>query len=203
MRTLTRSALATACLLLLAAPAMAQVPGIDLKVNPRIGLYAPMSNLGSGSAAESIALNNSLALGLGIELGLVALPFNVRANLDYATGATVTEEGIGETDQTATVLAVVADLVFRPLPRILVLEPYLFAGGGLKQYAFDAAAASDFRDASDPTIHLGAGLDFGLGPIALNAELGNYISWYQLTAGDSANMQHDIFFTVGFSIGML
>ena len=52
------------------------------------------------------------------------------------------------------------------------------------------------------------GLDFGLGPLSLNAELSDYISWYDVVAGiegdsEESTMQHDLFMTVGFAIGLL
>lgn len=187
-----------------AAPAAAQAPGVDFKLNPRIGIYVPLTDLGEVSEGTSVAMDNSLAVGLGAELQLAALPFGIRANLDYATSSQVnfqTGELESEEGET-TLLAVAADLVFRPLPRVVVLQPYLFVGGGLKQYDFDTEDIEGFQDESDPTVHLGAGLDFGLGPLALNAEVSDYISWFELT-NDESEMQHDLFVTVGFSIGML
>jgi hypothetical protein len=195
VRPFMNAAVAAACLVLIAIPAQGQV----LKVNPRIGVYVPLTELGE-LTGETVELNNSLALGLGLEFGLPFLPFNLRANLDYATDAAVTQEGVDRDAGRTTVLAVVGDAVFR-LPRMVLIQPYLFAGGGLKQYAFDTQRPEDFRDSSDPTVHLGGGLDFGLRGFSLNAELGDYISWYQLR-GDDSRMQHDVFLTVGFSITM-
>lgn len=206
MRFLVTSVLAGAFALVLAVPAAAQAPGLDVKLNPRIGLYVPLTDLGE-VGSDTWALDNSLAVGLGVELQLAALPFGIRGNLDYATSSTVNLEsgGVEQGETDATLLAISADLVFRPLPRVVVLQPYLFAGGGLKQYDFDLGEAGDFEsevDESDPTVHLGVGLDFGLGPLALNAEVADYISWFEITDGDS-EMQHDLFVMVGFSIGML
>ena len=209
MRSFATAAIVGALFAAAAAPATAQAPGIELKLNPRIGLYVPMTDLGEqtfGGAATTAKLDNSLAIGLGAELQLGALPFGIRANLDYATASKVNIEtgGVEEEGSNTTLLAVVGDLVFRPLPRIVVLQPYLFAGGGLKQYDFETESAGEFESESDPTVHLGFGLDFGLGPLALNAELSDYISWFELTeAEDSSEMQHDLFVTVGFSIGLL
>lgn len=195
MTRVARITLAACCLALVAAPADAQF----LKVNPRIGLYVPLSDLGE-AAGQTVALDNSLALGLGLELGVPILPFNVRANLDYASDVAVTYEGLDEEAARTTVLAVVADAVFR-LPRMVLLEPYLFAGGGLKQYDFDTDDASSFSDSSDPTLHLGGGLDLGFRSFTLNAELGDYVSWFELQDGDS-QVQHDVFLMIGFSVGM-
>jgi hypothetical protein len=187
-----------------AAPAAAQA---GLSLNPRIGLFAPLTDLGDqaiGTGFErAIRLDHSLAFGLGLQLGLPRLPFDLRANLDYATGATVTRHGVdNETGQT-TVLAVAGDLVFRPLPRLILLQPYFFAGGGLRQYAFDFDDAAAFRDASDPALHLGGGLDFGVGSLRLNAEIGDYVSRYRLQEGAASRLQHDLFLSVGFIVRML
>lgn len=195
--------------LLAAAPAAAQVPGVEIKLNPRIGLYVPVTDLGEFTGTggtTTVKMDNSLAIGLGAELQLAALPFGIRANLDYATGSKVNTEtgGVEEEGSETTLLAVVGDLVFRPLPRIIVLQPYLFAGGGLKQYDVETEGAASFASESDPTVHLGFGLDFGLGPLALNAELSDYISWFELSdTSDESEIQHDLFVTVGFSIGLL
>lgn len=184
-------------------PALAQAPGIELVLNPRIGLYAPLTDLGE-DAGSTFALENSLAIGLGAELQLTALPFGIRANLDYATGAKVSQDGVESEGSETTLLAVAGDLVFRPLPDIILVQPYFFAGGGLKQYDFQVEGAGEFATESDPTVHLGLGLDVGFGPLALNAELGDYISWFELTEGsDESEMQHDLFITVGFAIGLL
>jgi hypothetical protein len=195
MTRVARITLAACCLALVAAPVDAQF----LKVNPRIGLYVPLSDLGE-TTGQTVALDNSLALGLGLEIGVPILPFNVRANLDYASDVAVTYEGLDEEAGRTTVLAVVADAVFR-LPRMVLLQPYFFAGGGLKQYDFDTDDPSSFRNSSDPTLHLGGGLDLGLRSVTLNAELGDYVSWFELQDGDS-QVQHDVFLMIGFSVGM-
>ncbi|HEM46495.1 MAG TPA: hypothetical protein ENO23_05555 [Alphaproteobacteria bacterium] len=182
----------------------AQGPGIDIRLNPRIGLYTPLTSLGE-VGTETFELDNSLAVGLGIELDIAALPFGIRANMDYATSSSVDlEEGsINETNET-TLLAVAGDLVFRPLPRLAVLQPYLFGGAGLKQYDFswEDTSREEFEDASDFALHVGGGLDFGLGPLALNAEVGDYISWFEPEGAEDSEMQHDLFLMLGFSIGM-
>jgi hypothetical protein len=196
-------ALATGIAVLGTALAPATVDAQALRVTPRIGIYLPMTDLGEQTregVARAAALDNSLALGLGLELGLPMLPFNLRANLDYATETAVTEEGLDHEAARTTVLAATADLVLRPR-RLLVVQPYLFVGGGLKQYAFDSTDPGAFRDSSDPTLHLGGGLDVGLRSLSLTAQLSDYISWYELREGDG-QIQHDLFLTVGLSFGL-
>ena len=201
MKTILKSTLVLACLLGLAGPAEGQL----LKVNPRVGLYVPLTDLGeAGSTANQLLADRSgsLALGLGVEFGF--LPLNIRANVDYVTGAEVSEEGVTEPTD-AKMLAVSADLIIRPLPRIIVIQPYLFGGAGLRQYDFDPQdpTVSQLQDANDPTIHLGGGADLKLGPLSLNAEIGDYISWYAVQDGAESDIQHDLFVSVGLILGLL
>jgi hypothetical protein len=197
MRTFLTCLVATAILLSHSVPADAQA----LKLTPRVGVYVPLTDLGTREdIAQTVALDNSLAFGLSVEFALPVLPFNLRANLDYATDAAVTQDGVDQDAGRTTVLAVTGDAVFR-LPRIIVLQPYLFAGGGLKQYGFDTDAPEAFRDSSDPTLHLGGGFDLGFRSFALTAQIGDYISWHELREGDS-QIQHDLFVTLGVSFGL-
>lgn len=203
-----KSALLAIVLVLTAVPVAAQAPGVDVRLNPRIGLYTPLTDLTSaGTTADALKLDNSLAIGLGLEFDFVALPVGIRANLDYATSSSVDlEDGSLGDSNDATLLALVGDLIFRPLPRVVVLQPYLFGGAGLKQYdfsSFTVQGIESFESESDFTLHLGGGLDFGLGPLALNAEVGDYVSWFQPEGMDDSEMQHDLFITVGFAIGLL
>lgn len=221
MRTIASSVVAGLSLLLLGVgSAAAQAPGIDIKLNPRIGLYQPLSDLthaDDAAATISSELEGSLALGLGVEISSL-LPVGIRFNLDYATGSQVSYDNGFETrdDGETTVLTLVGDLMFRPLPTLLIAQPYFFAGGGIKQYdfEFDEQPSLDsfdpsglFQDGSDLTVHVGGGLDVGVGPLALNAEVGDYISWWEIqgaaTGENDTEIQHDLFVTIGFAIGLL
>jgi hypothetical protein len=215
MKNVLSSAIVAATLLGMAAPLAAQAPGIDFKLNPRIGLYEPLSDLGDAPDAASTAaseLAGSLALGLGLEIGVAALPVGLRLNMDYATGSEVEYDDGFETESgyETTVLALAADLMFRPIPRLIIAQPYFFAGGGLKQYDFEPTGSdpvASFEDESDFTVHVGGGLDVGFGPLSLNAEVGDYISWWEsqdpLDLDADSEIQHDLFLTVGLAIGLL
>jgi hypothetical protein len=200
MRSLAATLAGAACLALFAWPATTEAQA--LKVNPRIGVYVPASDLGelSEDGGRVVTLENSLALGLGLELGLPFIPFNLRANLDYATDAAVTEEGVDREAGRTTLLALTGDVVLR-LPRLVLFQPYFFVGGGLKQYGFDTDDPAAFRDTSDPTLHLGGGLDIGFRSLSLTAQISDYISWYELRAGD-AQIQHDLFLSIGLAFGL-
>lgn len=211
MRNSTTALVLMLAVLCTATGAKAQAPGIDLQLIPKIGAYLPANDLGEvpGVVEEIVAETKaSLAVGLAAELDFPLSPWNVRANLDYATGSELSfEEGLQEREADATILALVGDLVFRPLPRVVVVQPYLLGGAGIKRYDFDTddlggSLGNLFDDQSDFTVHLGAGLDIGLGPVAFMAELSDYISWFDVDGGNS-EMQNDFFGMVGARVGIL
>lgn len=205
MRAVMKSVLTAASLLLVAAPLAAQAPGVDVRLNPRVGLYVPLTDL-TEDAFGTYKLDNSLAVGLGVEFDFAMLPVGIRANLDYATSSSVDFEdaSFSDTNET-TLLALVGDVVFRPLPRVVVLQPYLFAGAGIKQYDFswENADPDAIESESDGTFHIGGGLDFALGPVALNAEVGDYISSFEPEGATDSKLQHDVFVSIGFVMGLL
>ena len=200
----------------MAAPAQAQVPGVTLQLVPKVGGYFPMSSLteaGSAFGEAAAELETSLAIGLAAELDLPASPLNLRANFDYATSSRLSREGVAEGEGAeTTVLALTGDLVFRPLPRIVVLQPYLLAGGGIKKYDFETrdlqgGTGEFFSSAeSDPTLHVGAGLDLKLGPLALLAEVSDYVSWFKPESAEGSELdsriQHDVFAMLGVRVGL-
>jgi hypothetical protein len=118
---------------------------------------------------------NSLGLGLNAEFGLF------RATLAYATGATISERGVGNGREVAdgTVLALAGDVVLRPLPRVLV-QPYGLGGLGFKRqaYSFRDDAFRDVLDGrSDFIGHFGLGADAALGPLGIFAEYSNFVTF--------------------------
>ena len=192
-----RWTLLLAVLLLAPSSAAAQVPGIDLVLSPRAGLYTPLGDLQEGSGTTT-KLKSGLALGASLELDLPIL-IGIRATLDAALDRDV-ETG-GQSNLQADVVNIVGDIVLRPLPRLVVLQPYLLAGAGVKKYTFrdefdNSTSTSDF------TGHIGAGLDLKVGPLGIIGEVGDYISSYEAGAGNS-KLQHDVFLMAGFRIGML
>src|SRR5690606_32589739 len=109
-------ALAAGLLILPAAPAAAQV-----YITPAVGVFIPASDLEDlEGQAEQTRFDRSGTLGLGLNLEFGWL----RGSIAYATGANISEEGVDGEVGDGSVLAAAADLVVRPLPRILV-QPYL------------------------------------------------------------------------------
>ena len=198
-----------------ATPVAAQVPGISLELVPKVGFYFPAADLEAAATAAGEVVDDrggSLALGLGLDFGPGPLSF--RAGFDYVTGsefsyADTTGANLEATGE-QTMLAVAAGVVLRPLPRLVIVQPYLLAGAGVKRYDFefsDVDTGSDVEEVfpdsqTDFTLHAGIGLDVGLGPIALVAEASDYVSWFEPEGGDGSDMQHDIFLMAGIRVGL-
>jgi len=209
MRTGTKAVLAAALLVSGAADASAQ----RIQVVPRAGVFVSGSSLGEvreGTEAIKADLEGGLGVGLAVELGMPFSPFGLRAGFDYATDSKISTTGIsgGSDEAGAKLLAVAGDLVFRPLPRLVVVQPYLLAGAGLKRYDFEVSElGSGARDIfsesqTDFALHAGAGVDVSLGAIALRAEVSDYVSWFELASDGDKKMQNDVFVTVGLRIGL-
>ena len=198
------------------APAAAQVPGLDVQLVPKVGFYSPVTDLQAAADAAGEIVDDrggSLAIGLALDLGVPLSPLNVRVGFDYVTASEFTYADTTGADLEAngeqTMLAIAGDVILRPIPKLLIVQPYLLAGAGVKRYDFsfaDAADGSDVEEAfpeseTDFTVHAGLGLDLGIGPIALVAELSDYVSWYDAEGGDS-EMQHDLFVMAGVRVGL-
>ena len=155
-----------------ALPPASNAQGIS--ITPQIGVYIPgdsFDSLEQEGQVVQVKKEGSLALGLNIDLGFL------RGSLAYASAATISESGTSGEIGDGKVLAVAADLVLRPLPRILV-QPYLLVGAGLRRadYSYDEQGFDAFKDDSDFAAHLGVGADLMLGPVGVSAEITDFIS---------------------------
>lgn len=187
--------------LVVAAPAQAQG---RLTVTPLVGGYIPgndIQEIADGAEQVSIDKKATLGLGLNVELGWL------RGSVAYASGAKISaEEGespelngeIGE----GSVLAAAVDVVVRPIPRLIVVQPYLLGGLGLKRTDYDwetEGVADAFpEDQSDFTLHVGVGADIMLGPVGLVVEVTDFIS----KQGDDDFGRHDAFGMLGVKFAL-
>jgi hypothetical protein len=176
-----------------ARPAAAQI-----YVTPALGAFLPASDLdGLQQQATQARLERSATLGLGLNVEFGTL----RGSLAYASGATINDRSIDGRDNIGdgTVLAVAADVVLRPLPRLLV-QPYALVGGGLKRqdFSFDESGLSNPlpRDRTDFAVHVGLGADVMLGGVGVMVEISDYIS----RNDDNMFGQHDAFALVGLRV---
>src|SRR5688572_414732 len=190
-------------LLALAALALgAQAASAQIQITPSIGAYIPASDLKDlRSQAEEARLEREGTLGLGLNIQFGSL----RGSIAYATGAKITDEGVDNEDEIGegSVLAVAADYVVRPLPRIVV-QPYLLGGAGFKRedYSYsDEGITTDIlpEDNRELTLHFGIGADLMLGGIGIMAEITDFLSKDQ----DDDWGRHDAFAFVGlkFNVG--
>jgi hypothetical protein len=180
-----------------AAVLLAAAPGTafsQVHITPAIGAFIPASDLRDlRSEAEHRRLSREATFGVGVNVESGWL----RGSVAYATGATITGEGLGG-DEVAdgSVLAVAADLVFRPLPRLLV-QPYVLGGAGFKRqdysYSRDGLTHPLPADRRDVALHVGVGADVMLGGFGVMAEITDYITRHQ----GGGFGQHDAFAFVG------
>jgi hypothetical protein len=183
-------------------PAYAQVPGINVHVSARIGAFAPMSALAETPQGD-LKLQNGLGIGASVELDIPLSPINIRASVDAAMGAKMELNDQELVEGEVDVVSITGDIVFRPIPRVIV-QPYLLAGAGVKRYTFKEEGFGGFvADRSNFTGHIGAGADMKLGPLSLLLEASDYISSFKNEGTDDSKLQNDVFVMVGFRIGML
>ena len=185
-----------------------------VRLIPQLGLYVPLSDLGrasSGSQVLEIGKKES-TLGLGLALELAARRrLSYRLNAAYGTKSDIPVSGVGCEDcqLRSTVAALTGSLVWRPLPTLLVVQPYLQLGGGLKRYDFDEEDAraegleAFSSDANELTGHLGAGIELSLLGMRAIIELSDFVNGFDLPGGAEAEgeTQHDFFFVLGLSLG--
>jgi hypothetical protein len=178
---------ATAMLAAAAALAHAQI-----SITPMLGGYVPASDVNQVQGnATNIAKTREGTLALGVDLDLGML----RGSVAYASGTTIknsNKQDIGK----GNVLATTADLVIRPLPRILV-QPYLVVGAGEKFYKYDQSSTLlSGGDVNTFALHGGLGADVMLGKIGVAAELTDFVS---KGVDDKWNV-HDAFLMVGLKL---
>lgn len=176
------------------------LPGIvaaqGFHVTPAFGVFIPASDLDGirdGAEATGISREGTLGIGLNVESGWL------RGSIAYASGATLSEDGTQGDIGDGSVLAIAADIVVRPLPRLLV-QPYLLGGAGFKNQSFsyddDGIGNALPEDQRDLTLHAGVGADVMFGRIGIMAEVSDYISQ---NSNDEWG-QHDAFAMVGLRL---
>lgn len=178
----------------LAVPAVSHAQGIS--VTPAAGLYIPASDLyhlRDEAREATVDKEGTFAMGLNVEFG------SLRGSIAYASGATLNDRGVenrGEIGE-GKVLAVAGDLVLRPIPRLIIVQPYLLLGAGLRRedYSYEDDGLSDAlpEDQSDFAFHAGIGADVMLGRIGIVAEITDFITQEPTGNWD----QHDAFGFVG------
>ncbi len=98
------------------------------------------------------------------------------------------------------------DAVLRPIPRIVIFQPYAVAGIGFKKFDYDtntniSGALGQVKSNSTAAFHGGIGADLMFGGVGIMAEVTDYISQGQGDVnGNNKQLQHDAFGMVGVRI---
>ena len=167
-----------------------------ISITPSVGAYIPASDLYDlrDELNEGIVRADkdaALGLGLAVELGWL------RGSLAYVSGAEVSREGVSGTEKIGEgpLLLGAADLVVRPIPRLLVVQPYLLGGFGFKNASYDSDNPTAIlpEDKNSTALHIGVGADLVLGSIGIVAEVTDFISRDE----DDDWSEHDAFAMIG------
>lgn len=169
----------------------------QVAITPQIGAYIPggsFQEVREGATNVERERQATMGLGLSVEMGWL------RGSLAYATGAKIDESGVQDRQEIGkgSVLNAAADIVLRPLPRLLV-QPYLLGGVGLKNtsYEINEGVTNAFPDGgTELAAHVGLGADLMLGGIGIVAEISDFIS---RDTSDKWGV-HDAFAMVGLKL---
>lgn len=202
----------------LAAAGLVTLPGglaaQRAELVPQIGLFTPLASLGTAETegGETLSLGErerGLAYGLSVEFG-GALLAGVRGTVLFGTGSDVPVEGPG-CEEGCTLenglRVLTGALVIRPLPSLILLRPYLLAGGGWKRFGFDEAELEGLglqeavHDQTRTAWQVGVGLELSVGLSAIVVELNDFISGFEVEEEmGEGKTQHDLFLTVGLRL---
>ncbi len=194
------SALGGAVLLLALGGGAARAQSIT--ISPLVGIYTQANSLDQLRAqADTISIKreSALALGANLELGFL------RASLNYVSGATIkAKSGTSVTGDLGKgkILMGAADAVLRPIPRIVVFQPYALAGIGFKKFDYDVNQTSlgSVKSNSTAAFHAGLGADLMFGGLGVLAEVTDYISQGEPNAAGKKQLQHDAYGMVGLRL---
>jgi hypothetical protein len=191
-----------ACLLSAGLPAARlAAQGPSLHIVPKVGMSMPL-----GTLADNTEIDFAVAFGAAGELVLPRLPFSVRASVDYAreaniTQRTSTEPVLGQ----ASILALAGDVVIRPLPATAIAQPYFLGGGGVRRYDIRIGPVADTQLRSGTTtraaLHFGGGFDVLLGPLSLVLEVTDYLGTFPDGSGGT-RLQNDVFAMIGLRVAL-
>jgi len=212
----------TALALLLPAAAQAQS---SVRFLPQVGAYAPLFEVeqirGEGETLiQAGRRSSSLSWGLGLEFGPAREGTSVRAGVGYGSNAQVpiwTVDCAGCSARSTLMTASLA-AVFRPVPRLVLVQPYLIAGAGVKRNDVefrdvrDDGAFVTLRDQARISGQLGVGLEASLLGLRTQWEVNGFMSRFgsgsspggggsdfRLT-GDQG-LQTDLFLTLTIPLG--
>lgn len=186
----------------------------SIRLLPQIGAYTPASDLGevreNGETRFSAGRrSSSLAWGLGLEAGPRDSGTSIRGHMGYGTNAEIPVWGFecGNCSARSTLLTGSVTAVLRPVPRLVLVQPYLLVGAGVKRYDFDVRNADGdawrrvFRDQTRAAAQAGVGLEASLLGLRTQWELNGHVSRYRAGSDQDASLQTDLFLTLSIPLG--
>jgi len=208
-----RTTLRAAACAVLACALLPRSSAAQIRLIPQVGLYNQFSDLPSvGTGFQDVKKKASLAYGGALELGKPD-KVSFRVNVLHASDSEVPVGSVGcsGTDcARSTLTSATATLALRPIPNLIIVQPYALAGGGVKRYDYtkqdfqQEGLRSLFNDQNQLTGHLGVGAEVNLGLVRVVGEVADLVSKYdngQNTSSSSDQLQNDMFMTVGLVIG--
>jgi len=194
----------------------------SIRLLPQVGAYSPLAELGeirdNGETVIGAGRRSStLAWGLGLEAGPGQEGTSYRLHVGYGTNSEIPVWGLECEGCSArsTLLTANAAAVLRPIPRLVLVQPYFVLGAGVKRYDFETRDMEGerwrdlFRDQTRPAGQLGIGAEVSLIGLRTQWELNGFISRFQEGSNgngpDSSNgdssLQTDLFFTLSIPLG--
>jgi opacity protein-like surface antigen len=176
----------------------------SIYISPLVGGYTQANSLDQlRTNADNISIKRQTALTLGgnLELGFL------RASVNYVSGATVQQKSGVNFSTTGDIgkgkiLMGAVDAVIRPIPRIVVFQPYALAGIGFKKFDYDISSTSlqSVKNNSTAAFHAGLGADLMFAGVGVLAEVTDYISKGLEDASGKKQLQHDAYGMVGLRL---
>jgi hypothetical protein len=193
----------------------------SVRLLPQVGAYAPQSELGElrdngQTMLEAGRRAGSLAWGLALEVGPAREGTSFRLQAAYGTDGDIPVGGLDCESCAArsTLLTTSAAAVLRPIPRLILVQPYFLVGAGIKRYDFRVRDMDTdrweelFRDQVRPMVQAGVGTEVSLLGLRTQWELNAFMSRYRLgqtpegasSRGDG-DLQTDLFLTLSIPLG--
>lgn len=194
----------------------------SVRLLPQVGAYSPLAELGeirdNGETVIGAGRRSStLAWGLGLEAGPGQEGTSFRLHVGYGTNSEIPVWGLECEGCSArsTLLTANAAAVLRPIPRLVLVQPYFVLGAGVKRYGFETRDMEGerwrdlLRDQTRPAGQLGVGVEASLLGLRTQWELNGFISRFQegsngggtnSSNGDSS-LQTDLFLTLSIPMG--
>lgn len=196
----------------------------SLRFLPQVGAYAPLFEVEQiRSEGEPLMQagrrSSTLAWGLGLEFGSATDGTSVRAQVGHGSNAQVPiwTRDCAECSARSTLMTASLAAVFRPIPRMVLIQPYVIAGAGVKRNDVEFrdlredGAFVTLREGARVSGQLGMGVEASLLGLRTQWEVNGFISRFGSdgSPGDGGGfrlvgdpgLQTDLFLTLSIPLG--